>query len=54
MDTFLGVPRIRIIVCWGLYWGPPILGNYHIFGIAILAHPFPGQVLRTVSAKLTV
>ena len=28
--TFLGVPIIRTIVLWGLYWGPPILGNYHI------------------------
>ena len=28
--TFLGVPLIRIIVFWGLYWGPLILGNYHI------------------------
>ena len=28
--TFLGVPIIRIIVYWGVYWGPPILGNYHI------------------------
>ena len=25
-----GVPIIRIIVFWGLYWGPPILGNYQI------------------------
>ena len=30
MGTFLGVPIIRIIVYWGLYWGPHILGNYHI------------------------
>ena len=29
-DTFLGVPITRTIVCWGLYWGPRILGNYHI------------------------
>ena len=29
---FLGVPIIRIIICWGLYWGPPILGNYHMGG----------------------
>ena len=29
-DTFLGVPIIRTIVFWGLYWGPLILGNYHI------------------------
>ena len=28
--TFLGVPIIRIIIYWGLYWGPLILGNYHI------------------------
>ena len=28
--TFLGVPMIRTIVYWGLYWGPLILGNYHI------------------------
>ena len=28
--TFLGVPIIRTIVFWGLYWGPLILGNYHI------------------------
>ena len=28
--TLLGVPIIRIIVFWGLYWGPLILGNYHI------------------------
>ena len=27
--TMLGVPIIRIIVYWGLYWGPLILGNYH-------------------------
>ena len=26
----LGVPIIRIIVSWGLYWGPLILGNYHL------------------------
>ena len=29
-DTFLGVPIIRTIVFWGLYWGPLILGNYLI------------------------
>ena len=25
--TFLGVPMIRTIEYWGLYWVPPILGN---------------------------
>ena len=28
--TYLGVAIIRIIVYWGLYWGPLILGNYHM------------------------
>ena len=28
--TLLGVPVLRIIVFWGLYWGPLILRNYHI------------------------
>ena len=28
--TLLGVPKIRTIVFWGLYWGPPILGNDYI------------------------
>ena len=32
--TFLGVPIIRTIVFWGLYWGPLILGNYHIISIS--------------------
>ena len=27
---FLGVLIIRPIVFWDLYWGPLILGNYHI------------------------
>ena len=26
----MGVPIIRTIVFWGLYWGPLILGNYHL------------------------
>ena len=28
--TILGIPIIRTIVYWGLYWGSLILGNYHI------------------------
>ena len=27
--TILGVPIIRTMVYWGLYWGTLILGNYH-------------------------
>ena len=30
VGTLLGVPIIRVIVFWGLYWGNLILGNYHI------------------------
>ena len=25
----MGVPLIRTVVFWGLYWGTSILGNYH-------------------------
>ena len=28
--TFLGVPIISTSVFWGLYWGPPIIGSYHV------------------------
>ena len=28
---FSRAPIMRIVVFWGLYWGSPILGNYHIF-----------------------
>ena len=28
--TILGVPVIRIIIFWGLYWGTLILGNYQM------------------------
>ena len=26
----LGVPMLSTVVYWGLCWGPPILGSYHI------------------------
>ena len=28
--TIVAVPKMRIRVYWGLYWGPPIFGNCHI------------------------
>ena len=34
--TILGVPIIRTIVFWDLYWGPPNLGNYHIAPVSQL------------------
>ena len=30
MGTFMGDPIFRLILDWGLYWGPLILGNYQI------------------------
>ena len=27
---FWGVTRIRIVAFWGLYWGPPVVGNYPV------------------------
>ena len=50
--TILGVPVIRTMVFWGLYWGPLILANYHIRPvegghlrpkIAALAYVHPGN-----------
>ena len=34
--TLLGVPIIRIIIYWGLYW-VPFLGNYHIPQLRVVA-----------------
>ena len=28
---------MRTIVYWDLYWGPPTLGNYHMWGIEFLS-----------------
>ena len=30
IEIAFGVPLIRVFACWGLYWGLPILGNYHM------------------------
>ena len=38
--TILGVPIIRTIIFWGLYWGPLILGNYQMsFAASYLWRP---------------
>ena len=29
--ALLAVPIIRTIAFWGLYWGPLVLDNYHVF-----------------------
>ena len=46
---FLGGPIIRIIIYWGLYWGPPIMGNYHVDNTHISCKVFE----RTVVCKLS-
>ena len=46
---FLGVPIIGIIIFWGLYWGPFILGNYHLGGTAFRVNW--GGFLRRLDAK---
>ena len=43
----MGVPIIRAIVYWGLYCGPPALGNYHIVAMSILDS---AQVARVPTA----
>ena len=45
--TSLGVPIIRTIVFWGLYWGPLILGNYHMECVS----PRGGEVRKGTSKK---
>ena len=49
--TILGVPIRRTIAFWGLYWGPLILGNYHISawlnqGLLAASHTHPCTTLR--------
>ena len=47
--TILRVPVIWTIVFWGLFWGPLILGNYHLdvdsgfgfWGLAFRVHGVP-------------
>ena len=45
MDTFLGVPIIRTIIFWGLYWGPLFLETtiYGPFGFWVLGLGYMAQ-----------
>ena len=38
---------IRIIVCWGLYWGPPIYGNDQILSPLV----YNGSILCVVTIR---
>ena len=49
-----GVPEIkgrgpitRITVFWGLYWGPPILGNYHVTRALLAPIPLGNGLLHS-------
>ena len=48
---FFGVPILRVIVFWGLCWGPLILGNHHIISETMktrkAASQFPLKVCQT-------
>ena len=53
--TLLGVPIIRTVIFLGLYWGPLVLGNYHLSnggsgsrGLGVFA-----SSLRTIHASCT-
>ena len=48
--TILGVPIIRTIVLWGLYWGSLILGNYQIKSKQNVANDSPH---KRVNPRLT-
>ena len=50
---FWGVPIIRTIVYWGLYWGPLILGNYHI-GLRFWGFEFRVSGCLTCRARLKI
>ena len=40
---------IRIVIFWALFWGPPVLGNYHM-GLFGLTHP-RHQTFTSLSVK---
>ena len=51
--AILGVPRIRIIVFWGLYLGLPIWGSYHIVHFWVICS-FSVEVYNVQVLVLTV
>ena len=48
---FGGVPILRMIVCWGRYWGPLNLGNYHI---GILTRIMENQMEKNMEMEWTL
>ena len=56
-DDSLGVPIIQTIIFWGLYWGPPILGNSHlgfrVFGFGFSVYKAQGLGSKVPQPVLT-
>ena len=50
-----GVPAVRTVVFWGLYWDPPILGNYHIMRILApcMGTPISAKTLNPKPSRLS-
>ena len=48
-----GVPITGTIVCWGLYCGPPNMGNYHIrrLHVGTIWTRFPGLAWDFTAAQ---
>ena len=42
----LGIPIRRIVVFWGLYWGPAIFGNHIGFHLMLGEGATPGQLVQ--------
>ena len=50
--TIFGVPIVRIILFWGLYWGPPILGNYHFSDPRTARRAYSKATMRNTTLAL--
>ena len=46
---FWRVLIMRTLIYWGLYWGPPMHGNYHVLLCSLC-----GITVSTVTAMLTI
>ena len=49
--TILGVPILLVTIFWGLFWGLPILGIYHIIPISSLYEALYSNVPQALSLK---
>ena len=47
LGVLLRVPAIRIMACWGLYWGPLVVENYHSVRLGLRVFFFEGNPPQT-------